>query len=140
MQRDTRRKQYSRQFGVFQLVKFKPMAVFANSQSKVETELGDLQSEPDVLRLRSIPALSQIFRRWGGGRARGGIMRADHVEVSWDADKSNWVVRIKSGEEVIRRHCKLPKGADEQKLRAVAQQVVQDEGYELDVAELLIRR
>ena len=27
----------------------------------VETELGDLQSEPDVLRLRSIPALSQIF-------------------------------------------------------------------------------
>ena len=67
-------------------------------------------------------------------------MRADHVEVSWDADKANWVVRIKSGEEVIRRHCKLPKGADEQKLRAVAQQVVQDEGYELDVAELLIRR
>ena len=69
MQRDTRRKQYSRQFGVFQLVKFKPMAVFANSQSKVETELGDLQSEPDVLRLRSIPALSQIFRHWGGERA-----------------------------------------------------------------------
>ena len=22
-------------------------------------------------------------------------MRADHVEVSWDADKSNWLVRIK---------------------------------------------
>jgi hypothetical protein len=21
-------------------------------------------------------------------------MRADHVELSWDADKSNWVVRI----------------------------------------------
>jgi hypothetical protein len=67
-------------------------------------------------------------------------MRADHVEVSWDADKSNWLVRIKSGEEVIRRHCKLPKEADEQSLRAAAQQVVQDEGYELDVAELLIRR
>ena len=41
-------------------------------------------------------------------------MRADHVEVSWDADKSNWLVRIKSGEEVIRRHCKLPKDADEE--------------------------
>jgi hypothetical protein len=67
-------------------------------------------------------------------------MRADHVEVSRDADKSNWLVRIKSGEEVIRRHCKLPKDADEQSLRAVTQQVVQDEGYELDVAELLIRR
>jgi hypothetical protein len=67
-------------------------------------------------------------------------MHADHVEVSWDADKSNWLVRIKSGEEVIRRHCKLPKRADEQSLRSVTQQVVQDEGYELDVAELLIRR
>jgi hypothetical protein len=67
-------------------------------------------------------------------------MRADHVEVSWDADKSNWVVRIKCGEEVIRRHCKLPKDSDEQSLRAAAQRVVQDEGYELDVAELLIRR
>jgi hypothetical protein len=67
-------------------------------------------------------------------------MLADHVEVSWDADKSNWLVRIKSGEEVIRRHCKLPRDADEQSLRAVTQQVVQDEGYELDVAELLIRR
>jgi hypothetical protein len=39
-------------------------------------------------------------------------------------------VRIKSGEEVIRRHCKLPKDADERRLRAAAQQVVQDEGYE----------
>jgi len=63
-------------------------------------------------------------------------MRADHVEVSWDADKSNWMVRIKSGEEVIRRHCKLPKDADEHALRTAAQQV----GYELDVADLLVRR
>jgi hypothetical protein len=67
-------------------------------------------------------------------------MRADHVEVSWDADKSNWMVRIKSGEEVIRRHCKLPQDADEQSLRKTAQQVVHDEGYELDVAELVIQR
>jgi hypothetical protein len=67
-------------------------------------------------------------------------MRADHVEVSWDADKSNWTVKIKSGEEVIRRHCKLPKDADEQSLRTPAQQVVHDEGYELNAAELFIRR
>jgi len=46
------------------------------------------------------------------------------------------VVRIKSGEEVIRRHCKLPKDADEHALRTAAQQV----GYELDVADLLVRR
>jgi hypothetical protein len=56
---------------------------------------------------------------FGTGVAEGlweGFMRADHVEVSWDADKSNWMVRITSGEEVIRRHCKLPKDGDEQSL------------------------
>jgi hypothetical protein len=62
------------------------------------------------------------------------------VEISWEADKSNWLVRIKSGEEVIRRHCKLPKDADEQSLRTAAQQVVHDEGYELNAAELIIQR
>jgi hypothetical protein len=99
-----------------------------------------LQSEPDVLRLEINSGPLADISALGGGRALGGTMRADHVEVSWDADKSNWLVRIKSGEEVIRRHCKLPKDADEKSLRAVTQQVVQDEGYELDVAELLIRR
>jgi len=106
----------------------------------VETELGDLQSEPDVLRLSQFLPSRRYFGSGGGERALGGFMRADHVEVSWDADKSNWLVRIKSGEEVIRRHCKLPKDADEQSLRVAAQKVVQDEGYELDVAELGIRR
>src|SRR5215469_18903886 len=47
-------------------------------------------------------------------------MRADRVEVSWDQTKSNWLLRIVSGEEVIRRHCKAPKDADEQTLRSVA--------------------
>lgn len=67
-------------------------------------------------------------------------MHADRVEVSWDAGKSKWLMRIESGEEVIRRHCKLPKDADEQTLRSAAQQTVRDEGYEADVAELSIRR
>lgn len=67
-------------------------------------------------------------------------MRADRVEVSWDAGKSNWLVRIESGEEVIRRHCKLPKDADEQTLRTAAGQTVRDEGYEAGAAELSIRR
>jgi len=47
-------------------------------------------------------------------------MRADRVEISWDATKSNWLVRIVTGEEVIRRHCKMPKD--------------QAEGYEPDIA------
>jgi hypothetical protein len=44
-------------------------------------------------------------------------MGPDHVEVSWDAAKSNWLIRIETGEEVIRRHCEAPKNADDQTLR-----------------------
>ena len=72
--------------------------------------------------------------------AQGGNMRADRVEVSWDANKSSWLVRIQSGEEVIRRHCDLPRNADEQALRTAAQKTVQDEGYELDSAAMSIQR
>jgi hypothetical protein len=67
-------------------------------------------------------------------------MHADRVEVSWDPGKSKWLVRIQSGEEVIRRHCKMPKDADEQALRTAAQKTVQDEGYEPDLAQLSIHR
>jgi hypothetical protein len=67
-------------------------------------------------------------------------MRADRVELSWDPGKSNWLVRIVSGEEVIRRHCSLPKDADQQALRSAAIQTLRDEGYEPDVATLNITR
>jgi hypothetical protein len=67
-------------------------------------------------------------------------MRADRVELSWDAAKSNWLLRIESGEEVIRRHCNVPKNADEQTLCLAAQKTVEDEGYESDVSQLIIRR
>jgi len=67
-------------------------------------------------------------------------MRADRVEVSWDASKSSWLVRIEIGEEVIRRHCKLPQNANEQTLRQAAQKTLQDEGYEPDGAVVNIKR
>jgi hypothetical protein len=67
-------------------------------------------------------------------------MRADRVEMSWDAAKSKWLVRIESGEEVIRRLCQAPKDAEEQRLRSVVQKTVQDEGYEADPSQILIRR
>jgi hypothetical protein len=67
-------------------------------------------------------------------------MRADHVEVSWDAAKSKWLIRIESGEEVIRRHCDAPKNADDQALRSAAQKTVRDEGYEADPSEISFRR
>ena len=67
-------------------------------------------------------------------------MRADSVEVSWDPDRSNWLVRIITGEEVIRRHCKAPKDSDEQALRSLGQKTAQDEGYESQPAQVSIRR
>ena len=65
-------------------------------------------------------------------------MRADRVELSWDASKSNWLLRIEAGEEV-RRHCALPQSADEQTLRAAIEKAVSDEGYEMDPASLVRR-
>jgi len=67
-------------------------------------------------------------------------MTADRVEVSWDPGKSKWLVRIQSGEEVIRRHCGAPKNSDDQALRAAAEKTVRDEGYELAEAGVTIRR
>jgi hypothetical protein len=67
-------------------------------------------------------------------------MRADRVELSWDAAKSNWLVRIETGEEVIRRHCVVSKNADEQTLRLAARKTLEDEGYEPDVSQMTIRR
>ena len=65
-------------------------------------------------------------------------MRADRVNVSWDAEKKKWLVRIQIGEEVIRRYCNLPKDAGEQQVRAAAQKTLQDEGYDIDVASLKV--
>lgn len=67
-------------------------------------------------------------------------MRADRVEVSWDSEKSQWLMRIVSGEEVVRRHVKLASNADDAALRAAAQQTVTDEGYEPDGTEISIQR
>jgi hypothetical protein len=66
-------------------------------------------------------------------------MQLDRVEVSWDEAKSNWVVRMEMGGDVIRRHCSLPKSADDQALRSAAQQVAKDEGYEAEAAKVAIR-
>jgi hypothetical protein len=67
-------------------------------------------------------------------------MRADRVELSWDSDKANWLIRIISGEEVIRRRFQARKDADEQTLRSTAEKEVRDEGYEADPAQITVRR
>ena len=67
-------------------------------------------------------------------------MRADRVEVTWDQSKASWLVRIASGEEVIRRQCKISKGSDEQTLRSAVLETVRDEGYEPDPTNIVIQR
>jgi hypothetical protein len=67
-------------------------------------------------------------------------MRADRVEVSWDSQKSDWVIRMQSGDEVIRRHYSAPKDVDEKTLRAKAAETVKDEGYEANDAVITISR
>jgi hypothetical protein len=67
-------------------------------------------------------------------------MRADRAEVSWDSEKSKWVVRISVGEEVIRRYCSLPQSASETDLRSAAETTLRDEGYELDGAAIAIQK
>ena len=67
-------------------------------------------------------------------------MRADQVEISWDTGKSKWLVRIVSGEEVIRRYCSLPKNADEKSVGEAAKKTVQEEGYEVEAALVSVKR
>jgi len=67
-------------------------------------------------------------------------MQADRVEISWDAARSKWLVRIQAGEEVIRRHFEAPKSSDEQALRAAAQKAAQEEGYEPDLVAISVGR
>lgn len=66
-------------------------------------------------------------------------MHADRVELSWDNAKSKWLLRIEAGEEVIRRHCGLPKDADEKTLRTAVEKTVADEGYEVDSSGIFRR-
>ena len=67
-------------------------------------------------------------------------MRADEVEASWDPAKNKWLLRIRIGEEVVRRHSDASKDADEQTLKSVVRQALLDEGYESEPGELTIKR
>jgi hypothetical protein len=67
-------------------------------------------------------------------------MRADAVEASWDAAKKQWLLRIRVGEEVVRRHCSVPKDAQDQQLKSAVQKTLEDEGYDSEPGELKIRR
>ena len=67
-------------------------------------------------------------------------MRVDEVEASWDAARKSWLLRIRIGEEVIRRHCDAARNADDGTLKLLAQKTLQDEGFDPEPAGLKILR
>ena len=67
------------------------------------------------------------------------LVRADSAQVTWDNDKSKWLIRIQLGEEVIRRYCNEPKGAGPETVRAAAIQTAHDEGYEIDPGSVTVQ-
>jgi len=67
------------------------------------------------------------------------LLRADKAQVSWDNDKSKWLVRIQIGEEVIRRYCNEPKTVGADKIRAAAVQTAHDEGYDIDASAVTVQ-
>ena len=70
------------------------------------------------------------------------MMKADRAEVSWDAQKKRWTIRIQVGEEVVKRS--PDKGpsheAGDDQLRSIAVDTAHGEGYEIDPAAISIAR
>ena len=65
-------------------------------------------------------------------------MKADRVEVARDEKNDSWVIRIQIGKEVIRRHSHVPKNADESTLRSAAVQAAANEGYTVDLSDVVV--
>jgi hypothetical protein len=65
-------------------------------------------------------------------------MKADRIEISRDEQSKGWLIRIKVGEEVIRRQCRESKDANEETLRNAALKTAADEGYTIDPLNIVI--
>ncbi len=71
------------------------------------------------------------------------MIKADSATVQWDPQKKTWRVRIQIGEEVIKRPAgdrKVSKDAPDEKLRTLAIETAENDGYELDPAAVTITR
>jgi hypothetical protein len=67
------------------------------------------------------------------------MLNADSAQVNWDTQKKRWSVRVKIGEEVIRRPIPaIPQSAGDDVLRSAAVETVKDEGYQVDPAKVAI--
>jgi hypothetical protein len=69
------------------------------------------------------------------------MLRADQASVSWNPDKKRWEVRIQVGGEVMKRHLEgIAAQADETVLKARAVEIVTDEGYAVDPANVSVEQ
>jgi hypothetical protein len=67
------------------------------------------------------------------------MLNADSAHVNWDTQKKHWSVRVKIGEEVIRRSIPaIPQSAGDDVLRSAAVEAANDEGYQVDPAKVAI--
>ena len=67
------------------------------------------------------------------------MLSADSADVNWDAQKKTWTVRVKVGEEVIRRPIpKIPASAGDEVLRSAAVETALADGYNVDPAKVAI--
>ena len=65
------------------------------------------------------------------------MLRADSAHVNWDTEKKQWNVRVKIGEEVIRRPIpKTSKDAGDETLRSLAVETARADGYDVDPASV----
>ena len=61
------------------------------------------------------------------------MLRADSAHVNWDSHKKQWNVRVKVGEEVIRRPIpETPQSAGDEVLRSLAVETAKADGYDVD--------
>ncbi len=69
------------------------------------------------------------------------MLKAEKASVGWDAGKKQWHVRVQIGAEIIKRPLvNTPRDAAEDTLRSRAIATAQDEGYEVDPAQIAIQR
>ena len=69
------------------------------------------------------------------------MLRADTAAVSWDEQRKRWVIRLRVGEEVIKRAApKVARDAADEVLHSMAVSTANDEGYELDPASVTVTR
>ena len=69
------------------------------------------------------------------------MIRADAAAVSWDAERKCWVIRLRAGEEVIKRSARnVARDANDEVLHSTAVKTANDEGYELDPASVTVTR